>query len=213
MPFFDLSAQECRVLGCLLEKERLTPESYPLSLHALTVACNQSTNRDPVMALEEREVDQAVQSLREKRLVSMVSAAGARVQKFKHRLDEHYKLEPREVGLVCMLLLRGAQTAGELRARTERFHVFSNLEEVESCLAVLAREGLELVQVLAPRPGQKEVRHRTTFGAEAGQTVAEVAAEPIAPSRLDVLQMEVTALRADLDLMREEFVQFRKQFE
>lgn len=213
MSFYDLTPQECRVLGCLMEKERLTPESYPLSLHSLTAACNQSTNRDPVMALEEKAVEAAVQGLRERRLVSMVTGAGARVQKFKHRLEEHYKLEPREFALLCVLLLRGDQTAGELRARTERFYGFSSLEEVEACLQVLAREGLELVQPLAARPGQKEGRYRTTFGMESVREEAGVVAEPLAPSRLDVLQAEVASLREELARVREELATFKKQFE
>jgi uncharacterized protein YceH (UPF0502 family) len=216
MPFYDLTPQECRVLGCLMEKERLTPESYPLSLHSLTAACNQSTNREPVMALEEKAVDAAVQGLRDRRLASVVSGAGARVQKFKHRLEEHYKLEPREFALLCVLLLRGDQTAGELRARTERFYGFSSLEEVEACLQVLAREGLELVRLLPARPGQKEVRYRTTFGADAVREACESASavlEPLVPSRLDVLQAEVAALRAELALVREELSSFRRQFD
>ncbi len=214
MASYDLTPQECRVLGCLLEKERLLPENYPLTLNALTLACNQSTNRDPVMALEEKEVEQAVQGLREKRFAAMVTGAGSRAQKFKHRLEEHYKLETREVALLCVLLLRGAQTPGELRSRTERLYSFSSLEEVEACLLVLAREGLELVQALPTRPGQKEVRYRTTFGAEAAERVeAVVPGETMGPSRLDVMQSEISVLRADLAQLREELALFKKQFE
>lgn len=213
MSFFDLSPQECRVLGCLIEKERVTPEAYPLSLNSTTAACNQSTAREPVMALTEKEVDHALQSLRERRLVSMVSGAGSRVQKFKHRLEEHYKLETREIALICVLLLRGEQTAGELRARTERIYGFSSSEEVEACLQVLSREGLELVQMLAARPGQKEVRYRTTFGMEAAAAEVATQAEPLAPSRLDLMQAEIAALRAELAQVREEFAAFRRQFE
>jgi uncharacterized protein YceH (UPF0502 family) len=215
MAFYDLTPKECRVLGCLIEKEHLTPENYPLSLHALTAACNQSTNREPVMGLEEKSVEQAVQGLRDRRLASLVSGAGARVQKFKHRLEEHYKLENREIALLCVLLLRGAQTAGELRARSERFYGFSGLEEVEACLQVLAREGLELVQALPARPGQKEVRYRTTFGAEAGQIEATPLSfvEPLVPSRLDLLESEIAALRGELTQLREDFSVFKRQFE
>jgi uncharacterized protein YceH (UPF0502 family) len=153
--------------------------------------------------------------LRNRGLAVMISGAGSRVQKFKHRLEDHYKFETREFALLCVLLLRGAQTAGELRARTERFYGFSSLEEVEDCLQLLAREGLGLVQTLPARPGQKEVRYRSTFGAEAAQieTVAAVSAEPPTPSRFDLIQSEIAALRAELNQLREEFSGFKRQFE
>src|SRR5260370_29673370 len=138
MPHFDLSPVETRILGCLLEKERLTPENYPLSLHGLTAACNQSTNRDPVTAYDERTVDAGLTALREDKLATLIHAAGARVQKYRHNLANHYELQPREVALLCTLLLRGPQTLGELRARTERMHSFGTLEEVEPALAELA---------------------------------------------------------------------------
>ena len=213
MSFIDLSAVECRVLGALLEKERLTPENYPLSLNSLTAACNQSTNRDPVTSYDEKTVDEAIQSLRERRLVTMVVGAGARVQKFKHRLGEHYKLEDKEVAVLCVLLLRGAQTPGELRIRTERMHAFGSLGAVEETLSVLAREGLELVQSIPARPGQKEGRYRCTFGVESAAIESTSPDEPILPSRLEVLQSEVKDLRDEIARLREEFQQFRRQFE
>ena len=213
MSFIDLSAVECRVLGALLEKERLTPENYPLSLNSLTAACNQSTNRDPVTSYDEKTVEEANQSLRERRLVTMVVGAGARVQKFKHRLGEHYKLEEKEVAVLCVLLLRGAQTPGELRIRTERMHAFGSLSAVEETLSVLAREGLELVQAIPARPGQKEGRYRCTFGVESAAIESTAPDEPLLPSRLEVLQSEVRDLREDIARLREEFQQFRRQFE
>ena len=213
MSFIDLSAVECRVLGALLEKERLTPENYPLSLNSLTAACNQSTNRDPVTSYDEKTVEEAIQSLRERRLVTMVVGAGARVQKFKHRLGEHYKLEDKEVAVLCVLLLRGAQTPGELRIRTERMHAFGSLDAVEETLSVLAREGLELVQAIPTRPGQKEGRYRCTFGVESAAVESTTPDEPLLPSRLEVLQSEVRNLREDIARLREEFQQFRRQFE
>ncbi len=213
MSFIDLSAVECRVLGALLEKERLTPENYPLSLNSLTAACNQSTNRDPVTSYDEKTVEEAIQSLRERRLVTMVVGAGARVQKFKHRLGEHYKLEDKEVAVLCVLLLRGAQTPGELRIRTERMHAFGSLGAVEETLSVLAREGLELVQAIPARPGQKEGRYRCTFGVESAAIESTAPDEPLLPSRLEVLQSEVRDLREDIARLREEFQQFRRQFE
>jgi uncharacterized protein YceH (UPF0502 family) len=213
MSFIDLSAVECRVLGALLEKERLTPENYPLSLNSLTAACNQSTNRDPVTSYDEKTVEEAIQSLRERRLVTMVVGAGARVQKFKHRLGEHYKLEEKEVAVLCVLLLRGAQTPGELRIRTERMHAFGSLSAVEETLSVLAREGLELVQAIPARPGQKEGRYRCTFGVESAAIESTAPDAPLLPSRLEVLQSEVRDLREDIARLREEFQQFRRQFE
>ena len=213
MSFIDLSAVECRVLGALLEKERLTPENYPLSLNSLTAACNQSTNRDPVTSYDEKTVEEAIQSLRERRLVTMVVGAGARVQKFKHRLGEHYKLEEKEVAVLCVLLLRGAQTPGELRIRTERMHAFGSLSAVEETLSVLAREGLELVQAIPARPGHKEGRYRCTFGVESAAIESTAPDEPLLPSRLEVLQSEVRDLREDIARLREEFQQFRRQFE
>ena len=213
MSFIDLSAVECRVLGALLEKERLTPENYPLSLNSLTAACNQSTNRDPVTSYDEKTVEEAIQSLRERRLVTMVVGAGARVQKFKHRLGEHYKLEEKEVAVLCVLLLRGAQTPGELRIRTERMHAFGSLGAVEETLSVLARKGLELVQAIPTRPGQKEGRYRCTFGVESAAVESTAPDELLLPSRLEVLQSEVRDLREDIARLREEFQQFRRQFE
>jgi uncharacterized protein YceH (UPF0502 family) len=213
MSFIDLSAVECRVLGCLLEKERVTPENYPLSLNSLTAACNQSTNRDPVTSYDEKTVEEAVQSLRDRRLVTMIAVAGARVQKFKHRLNEHYKLEEHEIAILCVLLLRGPQTPGELRIRTERMHAFGSLGAVEETLNVLAREGLELVQAIPTRPGQKEGRYRCTFGVESAAVEPAALAEPILPSRLEVLQSEVKDLRQEVARLKEEFQQFRRQFE
>ena len=124
----ELNALETRILGCLLEKERLTPENYPLSLNSLTAACNQSTNRDPVTAYDEKTVEEGLNALRDKKLAMVLFGAGSRVQKYRHRLPDHYALEPKEIGLICVLLLRGPQTLGELRTRTERFYGFPSLD-------------------------------------------------------------------------------------
>src|SRR5271155_2770333 len=124
---FTLSPLETRVLGCLLEKERITPENYPLSLHSLTAACNQTTNRDPVTGYEEKTVEQALDALRGMKLATMVWGAGARVQKYRHNLPDFYTLDEGEIALMCVLMLRGRQTPGELRTRTERMHAFENV--------------------------------------------------------------------------------------
>src|SRR5882724_5153407 len=123
----ELNALETRILGCLLEKERLTPENYPLSLNGLTAACNQTTNRDPITAYDEKTVEAGVNALREKKLAMVIFGAGSRVQKYRHRFEDHYVLERPETALICTLLLRGPQTLGELRTRTERFFAFASL--------------------------------------------------------------------------------------
>ncbi len=231
MPHFQLSPVEARILGCLMEKERLTPENYPLSLHSLTAACNQSTNRDPVTVFDEREVDDALLTLREKRLATMIHAAGSRVSKYRHNLPDHYDFTPREAAVICTLLLRGPQTPGELRARTERMHPFSGIEEVEACLAELAA-GDPLVRMLPARPGQKERRYAQLLAGEPvlpeplatsrgeGEEIA-----PARPSRLDEMEKALAEplsnldpllraeTRAELSALREEFAAFRKQFE
>src|SRR6266478_3187191 len=159
MPHFELSPVETRILGCLLEKERVTPENYPISLHSLTAACNQSTNRDPVTSFDERTVETGVTNLRQEKLATMIHSAGARVQKYRHNLPDHYDLQPKEIALLCVLMLRGPQTPGELRGRTERMFSFGSLEAVEASLNELARGDDPLVRMLPPQPGQKERRY------------------------------------------------------
>jgi uncharacterized protein YceH (UPF0502 family) len=222
MPF-DLNALETRVLGCLLEKERLTPENYPLSLNALTNACNQSTNREPVTGYDEKSVEAGVNSLREKKLASVVFGAGSRVQKYRHLLLNHFTLEPPEIALLCVLLLRGPQTPGELRTRTERMFNFGSLEATQSRLDDLAIDATPLVRLLDSRPGQKERRYAQLLSAESvyAETPAEAAivAAPREPApdaddgRLVALEQEIAGLKTELAQIREEFAAFRKQFE
>jgi len=222
MPF-NLNPLETRVLGCLLEKERYTPENYPLSLHALTAACNQSTNREPVVDYDEKTVEAGVNALREKKLASVVFGAGSRVQKYRHLMLNHFTLEPPEVAVLCILLLRGPQTPGELRVRTERMFAFPSLEAVQSCLDDLAIDATPLVQLLEQRPGQKERRYAQLLSAEIEETVP--AGEPVpvfAPTkpesatddtRLLAAEQQIAALKMELAQLREEFAAFRKQFE
>ena len=211
-----LSPVETRVLGCLLEKERVTPENYPMSLHGLTAACNQATNREPVTSFDEKMVEAALDGLREKKLATVIWGAGARVQKYRHNLLDEYTLEPGEVALLCVLMLRGAQTPGELRQRTERLHSFADTREIEECLGGLEKGDAPLVRILAPRPGQKEKRVVQLLSGEPDLS------EPVAamreyrapePSRIDALETQVAALTAELAALREEFSAFRKQFE
>lgn len=213
-----LTPAEVRVLGSLLEKERLVPDNYPMSLNALVNACNQTTARDPVMSLGDREVEECLDSLRRKKLATVVFGAGSRVQKYKHRLLDVYNLDERQVALLTTLLLRGPQTGGELRGRSERMAGFGLLAEVEETLDRLAEGDEPLVRLLAARPGQKERRFVQLL---AGEPVIDDSApvfEPprasaAGPSRVDLLAAEVQGLRAELAAMREEFERFKKQFE
>lgn len=231
MSTFALTPVETRILGCLLEKERTTPENYPLSINALTNACNQSTNRDPVMSLDEKTVEAGVNSLREKKLASVLFGAGSRVQKYRHRLPEHYELTPAETALLCVLLLRGPQTPGELRTRTERMTPFESTTEVEARLDELAAGSAPLVLKQPARPGQKESRYIQLLSAEApAQSYAPdetasalssaisslpsaIPAAPPSPAQLETLTTEIATLRTELEQLREEFRTFRKQFE
>jgi acyl-CoA reductase-like NAD-dependent aldehyde dehydrogenase/uncharacterized protein YceH (UPF0502 family) len=156
MPVIPLTPEEARVLGCLMEKAVTTPDNYPLSLNAVMIACNQSTNRDPIVRYDEASVDRALDSLREKQLTRRVKAAGQRVIKHRHVAEEALGLDRPESALLGVLLLRGAQTPGELKQRTERWHGFRSLADVEDALGRLA--AADLVQQLARRPGQKEAR-------------------------------------------------------
>jgi uncharacterized protein len=212
----ELSAVEARVLGCLLEKERTTPEVYPLTLNSLTTACNQSTNRDPIVGYDDKRVEAAIDSLREKKLAMIVHGAGARVPKYRHNLLGLFNLDGREIALLCVLLLRGAQTVGELRTRTERLYGESTIAEIEHCLDQLGEGEDPIVRSLATRPGQKEQRYIQLLSPE----MIEVSASPPStrdlpapPSRVEALEVELRALRGEFDALREEFASFRKQFE
>jgi uncharacterized protein len=220
---FTLSPVETRILGCLLEKERITPENYPLSLNSLIAACNQSTNRDPITAYDARIVETGVEGLRQKKLAVMIMSAGSRVAKFRHQLLNHFDLSPREVALLCVLLLRGPQTLGELRSRTERMQFFDSLEQVESFLAELARGESPLVRILPARPGQKESRYLQLLSGEPvlpediptqGSDSPPVEARPATgTSRLEAVEKEVAELRKELQHLREELLSFRRQFD
>jgi uncharacterized protein YceH (UPF0502 family) len=222
VPSFTLTSVETRILGCLLEKERITPENYPLSLNSLIAACNQSTNREPIVAYDARTVEAGLDSLRQKKLAVMIMTAGSRVPKYRHELLSHYDLNPRDVALLCVLFLRGPQTLGELRSRSERMQFFDSLEQVESFLAELAKGESPLVRVLPARPGQKESRYVQLLSGE--PVLTENFPEPAfagpietlrsgEPTRLEALEKEVETLKAELHQLREELLSFRKQFE
>jgi uncharacterized protein YceH (UPF0502 family) len=153
----DLSAAEIRVLGCLLEKQRTTPDAYPLTLNALRAACNQSTNRDPVVAYDEATIRDAITRLSRRRWARLASGAGSRASKYRHLLDDSLTRAPDELAVLCVLMLRGPQTPGELKGRTDRLHAFADLPTVHATLEQLVER--ELVEQLPRRPGQKEERY------------------------------------------------------
>src|SRR5215475_3762697 len=156
---YSLSDVEARVLGALIEKEITTPEYYPLSLNALVNACNQKSNREPVMALDEDAVRSAIRSLNDQGLTRFASSADSRVAKLEHRLNETFNFHRHEIAVLCVLLLRGPQTPGELRTRAERMYAFEDLESVHSALNLLAKREPPLVKMLRRQPGTKESRY------------------------------------------------------
>jgi len=215
-----LNDVETRVLGSLVEKDVTTPDYYPLSLNALVNACNQKNNRDPVTSLDEDAVRQALTTLQEKRLAGPTSSADSRVTKYEHRLQEAFNFTRGETAILCVLLLRGPQTPGELRGRTERMHRFEDLTEVQSTLQRLMQRDPPLARVLARQPGTKEARYKhlsagdVEDAADVTRPESPVAAESnSATGRLIRLENEVADLRKDVADLREQFASFRKQFE
>jgi len=218
----QLSQIEARVLGALVEKETTTPEYYPLSLNALVNACNQKSNRDPVMTLGEEAVRQALRSLSDQ---AMVRSAGgdSRVAKFEHRLNELYNFHRHEIAVLCVLLLRGPQTPGELRTRAERMYAFEDLEAVHAALNLLLRRDPPLVKILPRQPGTKESRYMHLFSGDVipGEHAAkELSAETETAGkttqdgdRVTQLEAEIMELRRELNTLREQFATFQRQFQ
>jgi uncharacterized protein YceH (UPF0502 family) len=206
-----ISAEEARVLGCLLEKERTTPDAYPLSMNALVSACNQSTNRSPVVSYDETRIEAALDQLRERGYARRGVYPGSRVIKYRHALDEELKLGPDEAALLCVLLLRGPQTPGELKSRTERLHPFTDLAGVEDGLDRLAGREEPLVARLSREPGQKEARVTELLSdGEGAPVVTEREAEPSAPRVSEPgLGERVTALEAEIAILRSEVEELR----
>jgi len=206
----ELTPLECRVLGCLLEKQLSTPDVYPLSLNALLNACNQSSNREPVLSLNEPEVQETVASLIEKRLAEHWPG---RVLKVAHTAKPTWNLSVQEAALLAELLLRGPQTSGELRTNTRRMYAFPDLAEVESCLAVLMEAEPPLVVRLPRAPGAREARvaHLLAGEVDGSITPASEATAP-RPGRIDQLESEVTSLREELAELRQAFEAFKAQF-
>jgi uncharacterized protein YceH (UPF0502 family) len=209
-----LNAVEARVLGALLEKETTTPDYYPLSLNALVNACNQKSNREPVMNLDENAVRQALNRLQEQRLAGPASSADSRVPKFEHRLAEAFNFTRGEAAVICVLLLRGPQTPGELRGRTGRMHDFAELDEVHSTLHRLMQREPPLVAMLPRQPGTKESRYAHLFLGEVENWTPPAAAGRMADSdRIAQLEDEVANLRQQLAELKQQLADFRKQFE
>jgi hypothetical protein len=237
----DLTAPEIRVLGCLLEKQRTTPEAYPLSLNALRLACNQSTNRDPVVEYDEATIRDALHRLSRRRWARLASGPGSRAPKYRHLLDEALALPDDELAVLCVLMLRGPQTPGELKQRTERLHPLGDLTAVHATLTRLIER--ELAARLERRPGQKEERYTQLLGEDAAQAspapvaasappLADVPPAPtVAPAptladdpplaaplqapppdpRVDRLEDEIAALRTDVAALRASLDELRAE--
>ncbi len=216
-----LSEAEVRVLGSLAEKQVTTPDYYPLTLNALVNACNQISNRDPVVRYDERQVSEAVDTLRLKNLVYIFYGAESRVPKYKHMMREVLGLSPPELAALCVLMLRGAQTVGEVRGRTGRMYEFADLREAEATLEGLAQRDEPLVTKLPRQAGRKEARYAHLLsGLPVGEEEAEGLAAAAAPrtragesERVARLEAEVERLSGELAEMRRQFEEFRKQFE
>ena len=216
-----LTENEIRVLGSLIEKQITTPEYYPLTLNALTAACNQKNNRNPVMSLSDTEVERGLDSLREKNLAYVFHGSTSRVPKYKHVAPEVLQLNPAELAVMCVLMLSGPQTVGEIRTRGSRLYDFKGMEEVEESLHGLSTREIDPLTVKLPRqPGQKDARFTHLL---AGQPDIEATAESVAPSRaarrehdgdrVSKLEEQVQTLTQRIDDLIAQFEEFKKQFE
>jgi uncharacterized protein YceH (UPF0502 family) len=220
-PQLKLNEIEVRVLGSLIEKDITTPDYYPLSLNALVNACNQKNNRDPVMTLDENSVREALSSLQEKRVAGPAGGADSRVTKYEHRLQEVFNFDRREIALICVLLLRGPQTPGELRGRAERMYRFETLDDVQSALQRLMERQPPLVAVLSRQPGTKESRYTHLFS---GEYIPQPATTPTRSTselsgtgnedeqRIAGLEAAVASLKSEVEELRRLFSEFTGQF-
>ncbi len=211
-----LNDVDARVLGALIEKEITTPDYYPLSINSLVYACNQKNNRDPVMSLDENAVRDALRALGDQRLAGPVSSADGRVPKYEHRAHEALQLTRREIAILCVLLLRGPQTPGELRSRGERLFAFEDLADVQATLQRLMQREPPLVAVLPRQPGTKEARYAHLLSGEV--QVAQLSAPAMNASsgdngRVADLEGEIAGLRNEIEELKRQFAEFKKQFE
>jgi uncharacterized protein len=220
-----LNKVEIRVLGALVEKDVITPDYYPLSLNALVNACNQKNNRDPVMSLTEDDVRQAIHGLQEKHLAGLATSAEDRVTKYEHRLQEVFNFTRGENAILCVLLLRGPQTPGELRGRSERMHRFEDLTDLQSTLQSLIHRDPPLIEVLARQPGTKEARYAHLLSgdvkpkADVDVGTAETASpaagfdSPADSQRITHLENEVATLQREVADLKQQLMALRKEFE
>lgn len=217
-----LNEIETRILGSLIEKQITTPEYYPLTLNSLTLACNQKNNRHPVTAYDETSVAEALETLREKNLVYVFYGSTSRVPKYKHVMPEVMHLSPAETAIMCVLMLRGTQTPGELRGNGSRLYSFTSLEEVEETLnALISREPEPLVVRLPRQPGQKEVRFAHLLSGEVDvAAISETTPPPRAVAsrrsdsdRVEKLEEEIERMNAEMLSLKQQFEEFKKQFE
>ena len=214
-----LSDVETRVLGSLVEKELTTPEYYPLSLNALVNACNQKSNRDPVMNLDEEAVREALRTLDKKGLAGVADNMVSRVSKYEHRLQEAYNFTRHEIAILSELLLRGPQTPGELRSRADRMHKFDDLGIVQSTLQRLMKREPPLIKVLPRQPGTKEARYAHLLSGDVELSMPDSAAGVAVASgassseRIARLEAQIENLQSEIADLKQQFAAFRKQFE
>ena len=215
----DVSAVEARVVGVLIEKEKATPQNYPLTLNSVTSACNQKSNRHPVMALEETTVFRALEQLMPKGVVQRLVSDDARVPKYRQIFTEKVGLSDREEAAICVFLLRGSQTLGEIRGRTERLYRFGSLEEVtDTVQKLLNREPEPYIVQLPRQPGKKESRYAHLFSGEVDVEQVELLEQAAVTvqtenERMDELEIEVRGLRSEVEAIKTQFETFKQQFE
>ena len=212
-----LNDTEVRVLGCLIEKELTTPEYYPLSLNSLTNACNQKSNRNPVVSFDEADVEQALEGLQGKGLSRKTLTAGSRVTKYLHTTLDRFDLSKQEIAIICELMLHGPQTMGEVRTHAERMSPFGTLEEVEKNLQALMDYDPVLVEKLPRETGRKECRYTHLFSGRPSHVLAAVSTESAAPQvtvqeRIGRLEEEVKGLRSEMEELKQAFAEFKSQF-
>ncbi|MEP6901074.1 MAG: YceH family protein [Actinomycetota bacterium] len=211
----NLTETEARIVGALVEKQLTTPEYYPLTLNALIAACNQKTNREPVVSYDERTVSNALEDLRDKNIVYVFYGSTSRVPKYKHMLPQFYELEPSETAVLCVLMLRGPQTIGEIKERTGRLYDFRDLNDTNETLEALLKRDEPLIVRLERQPGQKEARYAHLLcGEVTSYTPPErVSRGTASDERFEKLEQELESLKIELSAFKQEFVEFKKQFE
>ncbi len=212
----ELNEVECRILGCLIEKENTTPDYYPLTLNALTNACNQKSSRDPVVNYTDEWVETALESLQKKN-ITYVNYTGSRVAKYKHIAGKFFDIELPEIAILCVLLLRGSNTLGELNQRTSRIYEFEDLNEVNQTVEGLMSRESPLIFKLPKQTGQKDYRYVHLLSGEIDVENLPEISQPVSVSakneRIEKLAEKVESLEKDLSEMKEEFAEFKKQFE